>query len=91
MKETTYQQMYEIMEENGWEKISFEDYLMIDNSNKNTTARIGTKYFKLKKSIKQIKREHLATKIVYAFIKHIKDDENLKKARLEIIKLLEDE
>jgi hypothetical protein len=45
---TTFEEMKNIMEANGWETLSPQDYQMEKRKKKQNTARIGSMLFKLK-------------------------------------------
>jgi hypothetical protein len=56
--DTTFQEVYKLLEENGWKRIEVDEYILEKRDRKHHTARIGLYgFFKLKKSNKQIKEE----------------------------------
>jgi hypothetical protein len=52
---TTFEEMIQVMKTNGWEQIiKKSEYEKIKRENKQTTARIGWLYFKLKQDDKDL-------------------------------------
>ncbi len=56
----TFEQTFEFLEKNGWERISPEEYVLVKRDRKHDTARVGARgFFKLKVSKLEIRDKRL--------------------------------